>query len=237
MPDTLGGLPLHPLVVHAVVVLLPLSAIGALLLVAVPRWRRTYGPLVLIGLAVSTASAFVAKETGEQLAMEIGITSEHRDWGDRLLPIAAVLLVVFAAWWFRARNGVRSAITSLAAAITAIVAVGAIGATIVTGHSGAEAAWADTVDASAPSPAATVPAALPLTLEEVAKHATPDDCWAAVGGSVYDLTGWIARHPGGPATIEALCGTDATAAFQAEHGGEGEPAAELAAFRIGELAG
>ena len=26
-------------------------------------------------------------------------------------------------------------------------------------------------------------------------------------------------------------------AFQAEHGGEGEPAAELAAFRIGELAG
>ena len=35
----INGLPLHPLVVHAVVVLSPLAALGGLLYAAVPRWR------------------------------------------------------------------------------------------------------------------------------------------------------------------------------------------------------
>lgn len=58
-----------------------------------------------------------------------------------------------------------------------------------------------------------------FTLEEVALNNTASSCWAVVDGSVYDLTTWIAEHPGGPRVIERLCGTDATSAFTNQHSG------------------
>jgi len=39
---TINGLPLHPLLVHAVVVLLPLAAVGSIIIAVVPKWRRRY---------------------------------------------------------------------------------------------------------------------------------------------------------------------------------------------------
>lgn len=90
----------------------------------------------------------------------------------------------------------------------------------------------------APSSAASSPAAAALTLSEVAKHNTAASCWAAVDGDVYDLTAWIAKHPGGPDKISALCGTDATAGFTGKHGapdGGGNPQQRLASFKLGPL--
>ena len=66
-------------------------------------------------------------------------------------------------------------------------------------------------------------------------HGTIDNCWAVVEGVVYDLSGYGAEHPGGASQIQALCGTDATAAFSSEHGFVGTPANVLAAMKIGEL--
>lgn len=40
---TLFGLPLHPLVVHAAVVLLPLAALGAIVIAVSERARKRYG--------------------------------------------------------------------------------------------------------------------------------------------------------------------------------------------------
>jgi cytochrome b involved in lipid metabolism len=74
-------------------------------------------------------------------------------------------------------------------------------------------------------------------MTQVATHNTSASCWAAVSGSVYDLTAWIGEHPGGRDRIIGLCGTDATAAFAAQHRGQGEPAEELTRFKIGTLAG
>ena len=62
------------------------------------------------------------------------------------------------------------------------------------------------------------------------------DLWAAIDGNVYDLTEWIGQHPGGSQRILPLCGTDATAAFSAQHGGQARPASELASFLLGPLA-
>ena len=39
----IAGLPVHPLVVHAAVVLLPLAALVLILLVFVPAWRTRFG--------------------------------------------------------------------------------------------------------------------------------------------------------------------------------------------------
>ena len=47
--DNLFGLPAHPLVVHAAVVLLPMAAIATVVVAAVPRWRRPYAPLAFVG--------------------------------------------------------------------------------------------------------------------------------------------------------------------------------------------
>ena len=66
------------------------------------------------------------------------------------------------------------------------------------------------------------------TMTDVAAHSTPSSCWAAIEGNVYDLSAWISQHPGGPEAIESLCGTDATAAFEAQHGGQRAPAEALA---------
>ncbi|MBC8092563.1 MAG: hypothetical protein H7Y15_11605, partial [Pseudonocardia sp.] len=45
---TLDGVPLHPLVIHAVVVLLPLAAVGTLAMAVRPVWRRSLGVPTLL---------------------------------------------------------------------------------------------------------------------------------------------------------------------------------------------
>jgi hypothetical protein len=81
---------------------------------------------------------------------------------------------------------------------------------------------------------------------EVAAKATADECWTIIDGSVYDITAYIPRHPGGE-TILAACGTDGTSLFtertsdNGEEVGSGTPhssnaTAQLESFKIGELA-
>jgi cytochrome b involved in lipid metabolism len=58
---------------------------------------------------------------------------------------------------------------------------------------------------------------VPLTLQEVALHATTDDCWASIHGNVYDLTEWVNDHPGGSIYIQSICGKDGTDLYSAQH--------------------
>lgn len=74
------------------------------------------------------------------------------------------------------------------------------------------------------------------TMAEVATHASAQSCWTVIAGSVYDLTTWIARHPGGSRAILSICGTDGTAAFTRQHGSSANAQATLASFRIGAVA-
>jgi len=56
-----------------------------------------------------------------------------------------------------------------------------------------------------------------VSSEAMAEHNTPDDCWLALHGKVYDLTEYAPLHPGPPTLITMHCGTDATLAFDSEH--------------------
>ncbi|MDB4984469.1 MAG: conserved rane protein of unknown function [Patescibacteria group bacterium] len=87
--------------------------------------------------------------------------------------------------------------------------------------------------ASTPS---STPAANTYTMAQVATHKDATSCWTTINGNVYDVTAWINQHPGGPGRILALCGTDGSAAFNGQHGGQARPASELASFKIGVLA-
>lgn len=98
-----------------------------------------------------------------------------------------------------------------------------------------------TTNDTASTPVSTTPTTQPTTpsgytLAIVATHNNASSCWTAINGNVYDVTAWINQHPGGSQPILSLCGTDGSAAFNAQHGGERRPANELAGFRIGALA-
>lgn len=71
-------------------------------------------------------------------------------------------------------------------------------------------------------------------LSDVAQHALPTDCWTIINNEVYDLTPFVAKHPGGIEKISQICGIDGTALFEGQHG---EQQLQLAQqFKIGQLA-
>jgi hypothetical protein len=149
----LFGLPAHPLIVHAAVVLLPLAAVATLVLAIIPRARRIYAPIVL-GLAV-VAALFVnlAEGSGESLedrVTETQLVEEHTDKGEGVFPWAIGVAVVAGA--VTAAALLRDRLTKVPeVAVTGVLVVAAlaagIGATwtiIDAGHSGARAVWNDT---------------------------------------------------------------------------------------------
>lgn len=152
MPNDFYGLPLHPLVVHATVVMIPLAALAVLLSALWPRFRRWAGPLPvglsLIGLILVPLST----STGETLEKHVdhsALLEKHTQLAEGLLPWMIGLLIVavigYGLHW-RATHGhsVRAAI-SIVVAVLAVVAV--VGTTVQVariGHSGASAAWDDT---------------------------------------------------------------------------------------------
>ncbi|GAA4901246.1 hypothetical protein GCM10025789_19880 [Tessaracoccus lubricantis] len=82
---------------------------------------------------------------------------------------------------------------------------------------------------------ATTPTPAGYTMADVEAHDTPEDCWVAINGNVYDVTEWIPQHPGGPDRIIALCGTDATAQFTGQHAQTDVAKATLETFLLGPL--
>lgn len=69
--------------------------------------------------------------------------------------------------------------------------------------------------------------------KQVAAHNKASDCWTIVNGRVYNLTRYVAKHPGGRSRIVRICGKDGTSAFRGQHGSSGKPNRTLAAYRIG----
>lgn len=250
------GLPLHPLVVHAVVVLLPLSALGLIACVLFGRLRRGYAGLSLLGLVAGTGAAWVAVVSGHALADQVGTPAAHMAWGEWLPRVATATLVVAAVWYFLQRGKAEpDSMTKGVGILTALLSAASVVLTVMVGHSGATAVWSGTGAAPASTPSASTSAsATPsasgsaspsssasastpktYTLKQVQQHNTASDCWAAVNGGVYDLTSWVGQHPGGSERIVALCGTDASAAFNAQHSGQTKPESTLTQFYLGEL--
>jgi O-antigen ligase len=149
--DTIFGLPVHALVLHAVVVLLPLAALGVVLMAAVPRWRPALRWPTLVLTLLSVASIPVTTQSGHALERRIGsseLIEEHRALGDTMLWFGLAMLVLTAAFVFAERARQRGA----AVAVLAVLAVIASGAATVqvmrTGHAGTTAVWQPIVDAT-----------------------------------------------------------------------------------------
>jgi hypothetical protein len=150
----LNGVPLHPLVVHAVVVLGPLAALTGLVHAAVPRWRWLLRwPLVVLA-AVTAVTALVAVAAGEDLLAarpELApIVEDHQEAGEMLRNVALGYVVVagVAAWALGGASALASGRgareTRLGIPVAVLLAAGSV-ALLVTvylaGDSGARAVW------------------------------------------------------------------------------------------------
>ena len=248
--DTIQGLPVHPLIAHAVVVIMPLSALGMIAIVVKPALRERFGSLILSGVVMSVLSSVIAKNSGEALGERIGEPEQHSDLGEMLPIVAIVFAVVSFGWWFLNKRNASQLIVKVAALAVVLASVGALVGTYLVGHSGAQAVWQERIEgttpeddddyvapteSATPTEEATAPVDGAISLSEVAKHNSPDDCWAAINGKVYDFTEWIARHPGGSGVIEGMCGSDGSSAFNGEHAGDDDPTRYLAEYEIGVL--
>lgn len=158
MFDLVNGLPVHPLVVHAVVVLLPAAVLGASAMSVHAPWRRRYGTLVVGVTAVATALIPVATSSGEALERRVGDPGRHAALGDQLIwfavPLLALvaLLVLLDRRTARAQTDVhdgRAATAVRTVATLAVVAALATGVQVYrVGDSGARAAWGSKVSAA-----------------------------------------------------------------------------------------
>jgi hypothetical protein len=99
LPATVNGLPFHPLIVHAVVVILPLTVIGAIGISVWPAMRRYLGLLVLLFGLISLLLVPIATNSGEQFRNRLGPfiakrIHQHQLYAGNLLPWTAVLFVL-----------------------------------------------------------------------------------------------------------------------------------------------
>ena len=65
--DKLFGLPAHPFLVHVPVVLLPLTAIGVMVMAIRPAWHQRFRWAILATGAEGTLGIVLAASAGEQL--------------------------------------------------------------------------------------------------------------------------------------------------------------------------
>jgi len=147
VPDAIFGLPTHILVVHAAVVLIPLAAVGAVVMALSARWSERFGPAVVAVGAVGFLASLASRLSGPSLAQSQGVSEAHHSAGNLLPFFAAGLLIVVTVLWLIDRRGAvaRSLSTSILAVVVVAVAVLATGWTIRTGHTGSEQVWQNVV--------------------------------------------------------------------------------------------
>jgi uncharacterized membrane protein len=149
--DTIAGLPIHPLAVHAVVVLLPLACLLTIATALRPSWRR-HARWVFGFNALVAAAALAAKQSGERLDhrfRENGQPSQnllnHELWGGRLAIMAALLVVAAAlvAFFHRSAN-----LSRVAAVVAVLFALATVGVTVYVGDSGARDVWSGLIQST-----------------------------------------------------------------------------------------
>ena len=143
--DLVMGLPLHPLVVHAAVVLVPMVAVAALAMSYWPSFSIRYGKPILILAVVAQVSLFIAKASGEPFEERLGKNIErHAELGE-IAPLTFLpLLVLLFIRWRMDRSGATVGSANIRRMVSILLAAAGILALVfifLTGHSGAESVW------------------------------------------------------------------------------------------------
>jgi hypothetical protein len=147
---TIAGLPAHALLVHAIVVLAPLTALLEILCAVWPAARRRLVWLVLAFAAVNLALTPLTTDAGEWLLGQrtrVGaVLQAHADLGEWMTYFSAALFVVAIALavlhWLEGRSDRRRTVANVVVAIVALlVGVSSIVTVMRIGDSGAHSVW------------------------------------------------------------------------------------------------
>lgn len=143
--DKVFGLPAHPLLVHAPIVLIPLLALWAIALAIKPEWRDRFAtPTAIIGLGVMVMT-IMAAGAGEKLQLRVGETpliEEHAELGDQ----TKIIVLVFALLLVGIAVAIRRNMAQLVKPLVILAAVAGLVSTVWVvraGHAGAKAVWQD----------------------------------------------------------------------------------------------
>lgn len=152
------GIPLHPLVVHAVVVFGPLAALTGLIHALVPRWRwATRWPLLILAL-VAAGSAVLAAASGSSLLNSrqglstLASVKHHQSAGLQARNVMLVFLVAAIAGFARlggptplvSGRGKRQhggAVDLVVSGLVILASLAALAVIVRAGDSGAHAVW------------------------------------------------------------------------------------------------
>ncbi|MGW5049714.1 DUF2231 domain-containing protein [Actinokineospora sp. NPDC004072] len=156
MPEFVNGLPLHVLVIHAVVVFVPLGALGTAVIAVWPAARARIGWLVAGAVAAGTALTPIAAQSGEQLQRRLPdnpLIRAHQELGEQLIyfvvPQLLLVLGLMVAHTVhqsaQRTEGGSSTRIRVILAVTAVLAVGTSAAAAVhvfrVGEAGSRAVW------------------------------------------------------------------------------------------------
>jgi hypothetical protein len=176
--NDLFGLPAHPLLVHAPIVLVPLCFVAAIFMAAKPEWRRRFGIPTAVLAVVAAISVQLAEGSGEALEERVGeskLVDQHAEIAELAKPFVflfALALVGVVVWDLVQRRtaggssaagsevetesstsskstATASKLISIAMVVTVLLGGVATYEMVQTGHSGAKAVWDETPPARA----------------------------------------------------------------------------------------
>ncbi|REJ07703.1 hypothetical protein DY023_03475 [Microbacterium bovistercoris] len=141
---------MHPLLVHATVVLTPLTALAVALAALWPAARRRMGWAPPIAAVIVAGLVPITVLAGRSLAETVGYTPpvlRHEALGLMLIPwtiallVAAVLVQLQDRMLRRVAPATARILRIVITAAAVIAAVGTIVVTVLTGDAGARAVW------------------------------------------------------------------------------------------------
>ena len=151
-----NGLPLHPLVVHAVVIFAPLAGLTGLAYAFVPRWRWLLRwPLVALSLVVAV-TAVVATMAGHSLLDSrpelAALVETHEERGEMLRnwSLSFVVDALLAAWALGGASALASGrgaresqgvIGWIAMVLLVVGSIGLLVLVFLAGDSGSRSVW------------------------------------------------------------------------------------------------
>lgn len=165
MFDTIAGLPLHVLVVHAVVVLVPLAAALVIAAAVSAKVRSRAGILTPLLATAAFGLLPVATQSGEAFFERLNepeAAEGHADLGQGLWPWVLAFVVLAWVHWAMSRPARASAggaergagrptgAVLAVAVLTVVASLAAMVQVVRVGDSGARAVWGNTVQNTVP---------------------------------------------------------------------------------------
>lgn len=152
--NTIFGLPAHPMFVHLAVVLVPLTALVAIVVVVWPKARGYLGvfpPVLALAALIVVPLTTSAGEALEHSLPSNDDIERHADLGDKLILFVGPLFALVVIWWalfsplilrrLTIPVRVRRPLVPIVGVVTVALAVATLVMVILVGHSGSYAVW------------------------------------------------------------------------------------------------